>query len=382
MSVFVSCGEVSGDLYASSFVRELQELEPSLKGRIWGMMGPLTREALSPEPEGGAADKFPAWCYDELKLIGLVEVLSALPRVLRLRRTIADEIIRINPEAVVVIDSPDFHLGLVKKLRAMGYKGKAVCLVTPTVWAWRSSRTEILKEYFDLCLPLFSFEHKFLVERGVNSRWLSHPLAIDMAGFSAPAELTERFAGERLIAIMPGSRGNELRYNLDRLVKTAGLLKSEGFTPAFSVAPGSSAHFKEELKGKISGFDFWEGPGRELMAASCAVVAVSGTVSVEAMLLRRYAVVVCDANPLSLFIARRLVRTPYVSIPNLLADEQIYPEFIGASYRAEQVVEKLHIYLDDPDMRERLDALMEKAGLAMGTENSPQFWAKETLALI
>ena len=154
---FISCGEVSGDIYAADLIIELRKNS----SEIWGMMGP--RGILA----GGTA----TWSYEELKLMGFTEVVPAIPRLLKLRNDIVREIMTRGPGAVIVVDSPDFHFPLVKKLRAAGYKGLTVFLVTPTVWAWRSGRVKLLRDYFDLCLPLFSFEHDFLIEQGVNSRW-------------------------------------------------------------------------------------------------------------------------------------------------------------------------------------------------------------------
>ena len=153
---FISCGEVSGDLYAADLIGALRET--CGQSEIWGMMG----------PKGVCAGGTATWSYEELKLMGFAEVIPAIPRILRLRNSIVREIMARSPNVVVVVDSPDFHFSLVKKLRSVGYKGITVFLVTPTVWAWRSGRTKLLRDYFDLCLPLFSFEHDFLTARKVH----------------------------------------------------------------------------------------------------------------------------------------------------------------------------------------------------------------------
>ena len=233
MSVFVSCGEVSGDLYAADLIQELiQELKEE---PVWGMMG----------PRGVEAGVEATWSYEELKLMGIIEVIPAIPRILKLRNRIADEILRRKPSVVVVIDSPDFHFSLVARLRKKGYGGLTVFLVTPTVWAWRGGRTRLLREYFDLCLPLFSFEHDFLVERGVRSRWEAHPLVAALQGYAAPGELTRRYRGERVIALMAGSRRYDIEYHLAQLIETAEMLRPEGLLPVFSVAPGLSEPLKQ-----------------------------------------------------------------------------------------------------------------------------------------
>ena len=360
MSIFVSCGEVSGDLYASDLIRELNA------GEVWGMMGPRGVSA------GGRA----VWSYEELKLMGFTEVIPAIPRILRLRDRVASEILRRDPDMVVVIDSPDFHFPLVKKIRKAGYRGLTVFLVTPTVWAWRSGRTRLLRDYFDLSLPLFSFEHKFLTERGVLSRWTAHPLAEALAGYSTPPELANRYRNARVIALMAGSRRYDIQYHLEQLLDAAKLLKARDFVPVFSVAPGLSEPLKVELKERVAGFEYWEGEGRGLMSVAEAVAGVSGTVAVEAMLLRRFMVVIYNGAWLSWLIARALVHIRHISIPNYLTDGPIYPELLKNDARGENILRELLAYLDDVSQKTEIDRRMEAARNAMGMERAAVFWAR------
>lgn len=375
MSLFLSCGEVSGDLYAADLVRALLEREPGLRGRVWGMMGPRTETAC-----GRVAPDLSRWSYEELKLMGITEVLPAVPRLLRLRRAMVRAILERRPETVVVIDSPDFHLGLISKLRRAGYAGRTVCLVTPTVWAWRSGRVRTLRRDFDLCLPLFSFEHRYLAERGVNSRWAGHPLVEDLKGCRAPDALRRRLEGARTVALMPGSRRYDIRYHLDRLMGAARILRADGRLPVFSIAPGLSPALAAELRERLAGFETWDGEGRELMEAAEAVAGVSGTVAVEAMLLRRYMVVIYNGSGLSWAIARALVRIPYISIPNYLTDAPVYPELLRGDANPERIVRELYRYTDDPAARATADRRMEAARSAMGSGDAPGFWAEAILA--
>ena len=366
MSIFVSCGEVSGDLYTAQLIRELLRMFPGLSENIWGMMGPLSVSA------GGNA----VWSYEELKLMGITEVIPAIPRILRLRNDMVREIFLRRPAAVIVVDSPDFHFSLVKKLRKMGYRGLTIFLVTPTVWAWRSGRTRLLRDYFDLCLPLFSFEHDFLTARGVHSRWAAHPLVEALENYQPPEELKKRYEGARVIALMAGSRRYDIEYHLTQLIDTAGCLRSEGFLPVFSIAPGLSAPLQKELRERTAEFESWDGEGRGLMSIAEAVAGVSGTVAVEAMLLRRFMVVIYNGRGLSWLIARALVRIPYISIPNYLTDRPIYPELLKEAVQPRRIVEELHTYLDDNDRKAEIDRRMEIARNAMGKTSAPVFWAQ------
>ncbi len=365
-NIFVSCGEVSGDIYAGDFVRELLRLKPDVK--IWGMLG----------SEGEKAGGFAKWSYEELKLMGIVEIIPALPRLLRLMKAITREIMNEKPDAVVLIDSPDFHLILAHSLRKSGYSGKIISLIPPTVWAWRAGRVENLKRDFDLCLPLFSFEHKFLVEHGARSMWKAHPLVHDLENVKISDEFAERFVGKKIIALMPGSRRYDINYHLDILLGTAELLRAKDYTPVFSVAQGLTKELADELRERVSssGYDLWEGGGRELMLGALAVAGVSGTVAVEAMLLGRYMVVIYNMKRITYLILKHLVKTKKISIPNMLTGKTIYPELLCADANPERITRELYAYLDDDDRRREIDGALKEARTSMGNVNAAKFWAR------
>lgn len=366
MNIFVSCGEVSGDIYAGGFIREALTLDPSAK--IWGMLGPESIKA------GGVA----GWSYDELKLMGLLEIIPAIPRILRLKRNIAREIMRVKPDSVVLIDSPDFHLMLAKSLRRLGYSGKIVSLIPPTVWAWRAGRVRNLKRDFDFCLPLFLFEHEYLLTHGVKSFWHSHPLVREMMGVNVSESFRERFGHERVVALMPGSRHYDIRFHMDILLGTAEILRERGYLPVFSVAEGLNVSLADEVRSRVSdsGFEFWDGSGRELMLGAEAVAGVSGTVSVEAMMLGRFMVVIYNMRRLNYAILKRLVRVDKISIPNMLTDKVIYPELLCDDATPERISRELEAYLEDENMRHETDKALQEARLSMGEGNAAKFWAE------
>lgn len=365
-NIFISCGEVSGDIYAGEFIREYLKINPDAK--IWGMLG----------SEGVKAGGEERYSYEELKLMGILEVIPALPRIFKLKNRIANEIVKTNPDAVVLIDSPDYHLMLAHTLRKLGYSGKIVSLIPPTVWAWRTGRVKNLKRDFDFCLPLFSFEHKFLISHDVNSFWKAHPLVHNMKNVKLSEAFMKRFGHERIIALMPGSRHYDIKHHLDTLIGTAEILRHEKkFLPVFSVAPGLSEELSDELMRRVndSGFEFWNGEGRELMLGSCAVAGVSGTVAVEAMMLNRFMVVIYNMNRIIYAILKRIVHVKNISVPNMLTDKQIFPELLCDDATPANIVRELHCYLDDDVRRSEIDSLLDEAKMLMGEENAASFWA-------
>ena len=366
-NIFVSCGEVSGDIYAGEFIREFLNLNPD--ANIWGMLG----------PEGIKAGGHAKWSYEELKLMGILEVIPALPRIFKLKKEIANEILIVNPDFVILVDSPDYHLMLAHTLRKSGYAGKIISLIPPTVWAWRTSRVKSLKRDFDFCLPLFSFEHKFLLSHGVNSFWKSHPLVHNMKNVRVSESFTKRFGSERIIALMPGSRHYDIKFHLDTLIGAAEILRHEKkFLPVFSAAPGLSEELADELRERVSalGFELWNGEGRELMLGSCAVAGVSGTVAVEAMMLNRFMTVIYDMNRIIYALLKHIVHVKNISVTNMLTDKQIYPELLCDDATPENIVRELHCYLDDDEHKRRIDSYLAEAKKLMGEDNAASFWAE------
>ena len=368
-NIFVSCGEVSGDIYAGDLIRELLRLDPSLN--IYGMLGP------NGEKSGGSAK----WSYEELKLMGILEIIPALPKIFKLKNNIVSEIIKSKPDAVVLIDSPDFHLMLAKSLRKKGYDGKIVSLIPPTVWAWRAGRVKNLKRDFDFCLPLFYFEHEFLINHGVNSKWESHPLVHDLEGVKISDGFKKRFTREKIIALMPGSRRYDINFHLEILLGTAKLLQQKNYLPVFSIAPGLTENLADELRDRVksSGFEYWDGEGRELMLASCAVAGVSGTVAVEAMLLNRFMTVIYNMKKFNYMILKKLVHTKYISIPNLLSGCEVFPELLCGQAKPENIINALENYLNNPEQKIVTDSAMQHAKKLMGNSDAATFWAKEIL---
>ncbi len=370
MNIFLSCGEVSGDIYAGGFIREFLKIEPD--AQIWGIIGTESVKA------GGRE----VWSYEELKLMGILEVIPALPRIFRLKNSVVREVIKVNPDAVVLIDSPDFNLLLARSLRKAGYANKIISLIPPTVWAWRAGRVKNLRRDFDLCLPLFSFEHKFLLDNHVNSLWKTHPLVHDLSDVRVPEEFTRKFSGKRVIALMPGSRKYDIDFHVDILLETAKILRDKGYCPVFSIAQGLSADLADLLRERAKGFDIWEGSGRGLMSGSLAVAGVSGTVAVEAMLLGRYMVVIYNMRRMTYEILKHLVHVKKISIPNYLTSKPVYPELICKEAEPSRIVSELENYLCSEKNKREIDSRLTEARVLMGEDNAAEFWAKSVREIL
>lgn len=372
MSLFLSCGEASGDQYAATLLRTLRVLgcdEPA-----WGMLG-----------EKGAAEGGEAFFSSgELGIFGIRDAVAALPRLLRLRSTIVDAIEARKPSCVVVIDSPDFHLPLIASLRRRGNTVPVAYIAPPTVWAWRRGRVKALAARVDLCLPLFAFEHEFLLSHGVRSAWAGHPLVDEMKNYVPPENLLRAVADESKgipVAFLPGSRGSEIRRLLPLLLAAAQESRSWGARPMLSIAPGLPEVWKERIRTEAGDIEAFEGEGRDLMAACRAVVGASGTAAVEALLLGKFMTVVYRISWFSALLYRLLVRTPFVSLPNILAGERIYPEHLQHRATSAAVGESLRGYITDPAFRSRADEAIARTKALMGRTGGAMLWATSVMEL-
>jgi len=367
MSIFLSCGEASGDYYVAKLAAKLRQ--KGFSGKMWGLVG----------PQSEAAGVEMTWSMGELQLMGIGEVLSSIPRLLSLKKQIESRIIREVPRAVVVVDSPDFHLRLLEGLRSKGYEGQVIYLCPPTVWAWRSWRVKKLRKLCDLCLPLFDFEHQFLSERGVKSLWVGHPFLDE---FDLNKRFFPSFDPERknkVIGLMPGSRPSEVDRIFPVLVEVANRLKIEGFVPVFSIAPNLSEEMKDYVRSRSKPFEVYLGPGAELIGRSDAVVGASGTVAVESLLQKRFMVVLYKASWSSWLAYKIFVKTPWISIPNILAQETVFPELLQKDATSSVALEHLLLYLKDPVFRGKVHESMDRACKKMGQPGALDLWAQEVL---
>lgn len=363
MSLFLSCGEASGDFYAAGLIRGLRGMGIELPA--WGMVGAQAREAGVEE----------LWNASSLGLVGVTEVLPSLLRLWRLKEEMARAVVGRNPDCVVVVDSPDFHLPFIRSIRKKGYGGPIVYVAPPTVWAWRRNRARVLRAEGVLCLPLFGFEHRLLQELGVRSCWEAHPLLETFRDFAPPKGLDSKLGGGPFATFLPGSRHSEVANLLDEMIRSAQGLKERGFTPVFSIARGLPDDLCESMRSRLADFKTYEGPARDIMSISDLVVGASGTVSVEALCLKKFMVVLYRMTPLSYAIAKMFVRVPFAAMPNILAGQEIYPEFLQRQARAENVIAAVDLHLQCPVAPRFLEGV-ERARAEMGQGSAYEVWGR------
>jgi lipid-A-disaccharide synthase len=337
--IFISAGEVSGDQHAAALLTEVRRLRPDVSA--WGVGGPRLADAGQRQVAG----------IEQLSLVGITEVLPKLGSILALLRRLGRELARRRPAVVLLVDAPDFNLRLAKAAHALGLR--VVYFITPQVWAWRRGRLGDIRRTVDLALCILPFEEAFFREAGVRAEYVGHPL-VDLVSPSAPERLLRAGLGldpERpVIALLPGSRPGEVRALLPSLLGASKLLSRRTPCPQFVVPAASPAlrALLAPLAGEPLAARIVEGRAWDCLAAADAAVVASGTATLEAALIGTPFVAVYRVSLLSHAIARRLVHTRWVSLPNLLLGEPAVRELLQDECRPETIAEQVERFLDDP----------------------------------
>lgn len=362
LRVGIVAGESSGDILGASLIRSLKKHAPDLI--VEGIGGPLMIAE-------GCRSLF---SMDRLSVMGLIEPLKRLPELLNIRRTLKQHFIQNPPHVFIGIDAPDFTLNIEKFLRQRNIK--TVHYVSPSVWAWRQGRILNIKNSVDKMLTLFPFEQAIYQQHHIPVTFVGHPLADEFPLDKQSAQAFQKTLGlsddKTYIALLPGSRENEVKLLAPVFLQAARLLNLTQ-PGANTGLPKKNLHFlipaandarKQQLLLLLASCDIpytlLDGQSHAVMGASDLVVMASGTTTLEAMLLKKPMVVVYKMAPLSYAIISRLLKTPYVSLPNLLAQKMLVPELIQHNATAEQIVHHVSMLLSDKHKIEALETEFEK----------------------
>lgn len=310
-------GEASGDVLAEGLLLALQARYPSLS--VEGVLGPRVL-AL------GGKTLYP---MERLSIMGFIEPLKQLPHLLKMRRHLIRHFLKNPPDVFIGIDSPDFNLGIEKRLKKAGIK--TIHYVSPSVWAWRQGRIKTIRAAVDLMLVLFPFEADFYRDQQVPAVFVGHPLA-DTIPIHVDQAQMRRDLGLSLahptLALLPGSRHSEIQYLAPLYVAVVNELRKT--IPTLQViVPMASPNIRQAFTALVNDSDLRlvDGQAQAVMHASDVVLLTSGTATLEAMLCHRPMVVAFKSSWLNAWLIRKLVNIAYFSLPNLLFKRRIVPEF-------------------------------------------------------
>ena len=347
-------GEASGDLLGALLMTALRERLPG--AAFFGIGGAKMQ-----------AQGFDTWVPQEkLAVRGIVEVAKHFRELYGIRRSLTSRMSAERPDLFIGIDSPDFNLGLEQRLKARGIA--TAHYVSPSVWAWRSGRIESIRHAVSHMLVLFPFEEPIYRDAGIPVTYVGHPLADELPMSYDQAEIRAYLRVPHtapVIAMLPGSRQVELREHGDLYVATARLMLQARPDTRFLV-PFVTRETRELFEAAIWRAEAHDlpltllfGHAHEALAAADVALVASGTATLEAALLRRPMVVTYRANKVSYAIARRMVKIPWVALPNILSEDFIVPELLQEHATAENLAQALLNLLADEYVLARLPERFE-----------------------
>jgi len=357
--VWISAVETSADLHGADLMRFLHRHDPHLT--FLGIGGKLMRsEGLESVSRA-----------EDISAMGISEVLGLFPRILALFRRIRRILRQRRPICLVLLDAPDFHFRVAKMASKLGIP--VYYYISPQVWAWRKGRVNFIRKHIRRMLCILPFEQSFYAEHNVRADFVGHPL-VHSIGLPSPEEQSPY---PRRVAVLPGSRKMEIRKLLPQFAEAARILKKRMPDLDFHLIRAPSVE-DEELTAlwpqevQVSICPFQE---RYERIRSCALaITTSGTASLECALLGTPAIVAYKLSGLSYAVAKLAVDVPWISLPNLILQREVFPEFVQSRARAEFFAEQAASWLQDPvqmqRIRDELQILREELGQKHAAEES------------
>ena len=362
--IFLIATEESGDRLGAGLMKVLrQRLGDAV---LFEGVGGL---AMASE---GLTSLFP---IEELSIVGFAAVVRRLPRIMRLIRQTVDAVMQTSPDALVIIDSPDFTHRVARRVRSRDQSIPIIDYVSPTVWAWRPGRARAMVSYIDHVMALLPFEPEaYRRLRGPPCTYIGHPLIDQLASLRPNAEERARREAENpLLLVLPGSRRSEVRHHMAIFGETLALLSAEGiaFEPVLPTTPQLEEIIRENVKGwqvqpRIA---VTEAEKRTAFRSARAALAKSGTVTLELALAGVPMVAAYRVGAVEAFILRRAVKVQSVILANLVLGKEVVPEFLQENCTAEALAKSLGEVLTDTPLRQRqieafatLDSVMSTGG--------------------
>jgi len=373
--VLVVAGEASGDILGANMIRAALKLDPELE--FYGVAGPRMQSA-------GCSLLRPA---ADLAVMGLAEVVRHLPRIWSVYRDIKRALIAndTRPDVVVLIDSPDFNLRIAKLARKA--EVPVLYYVSPQVWAWRRGRVRTIARDVDKLAAILPFEPEYYAGLDIDVRYVGHPLLDEAVAEISAAEFRSQHdleKAEPVIGLLPGSRRNEIHYALPTILEAAQLLKQRYPEVGFllPVAAGvDRALLQEPISASGLDVELVDDTIYTSVAACDAVIAVSGTVTLQTALVQTPMVIIYKGSPFTYAIGKHLVSISHFGLPNIVAGRRVIPELLQHDAGPEAIATEIGHIIDDTDYRKTMLADLAEIRSRMGTPGCAERVARMLLEL-
>lgn len=326
--IFVIAGEASGDLHGSNLIKELLKINPTLEIKGWG--GDLMQK------QGATILKH----YKELAFMGFSEVLKNLNTILKNFKICKSQIIAFEPTTIIFIDYPGFNLRMAKWAKERGYK--TIYYISPQIWAWKEKRIFTIKKYIDQMIVILPFESKFYQQWDYKVHYVGHPLVKVINEFQV--ENSKKDNEKKTIALLPGSRKQEISIKLPIMLQMASKFKDYHFVVA--KAPGVDDDFYDSFLQDYNNVEAISGGTYAILNNAYAALVTSGTATLETALFNIPQVVCYKGNKLSYLIAKMLIKIKYISLVNLIMDKEIVKELIQDDFNPQQLEVQLSLILE------------------------------------
>ncbi|NOZ34720.1 MAG: lipid-A-disaccharide synthase [Chlorobi bacterium] len=333
MKYYITAGEASGDLHASNLMKALKNFDSNAKFRFSG--GDLMQE------QGGTLVRH----YKDTAYMGFLDVFIHLPAIFKNIKFIKQDILNYNPDVIILVDYPGFNLRIAEFAHNKGFK--VYYYISPKIWAWKQSRVHKIKAFIDKMFIIFPFEKDFYKKYDYEVEYIGNPIldAID----TAKSDITEfskiyDLSKNKIIALLPGSRKQEIKHNFPIMLKVAERFPEYQFVVAAAPSLDKEIFYKH-IKHKDIKLIYND--TYELLKHSEAAIVTSGTATLETAILNIPELVCYKGDSLSFQIAKRLVKVDYISLVNLVMQKEVIKEFIQYDMTTENIVNELKLILED-----------------------------------
>lgn len=367
MKYYLIAGEASGDLHASNLVKHIIKIDNQVQIRAWG--GELLQK------QGAAIVKN----YKDLAFMGFVEVALHLKTILSNIRFCKKDILSYKPDVVILVDYPGFNLRIAKFLHNKNIR--VFYYISPQVWAWHTSRVKQIKKYIDEVFVILPFEQAFYAKYAINAHYLGHPLldVVKQAEIDVDFRKKNGFGEEPIIALLPGSRKQEIENMLPVMLEACKHI--EGYRFVIAGVENHTSLYKKLCK-NIS-IEVIYNQTYSLLAHSFAAVVTSGTATLETALFNIPQVVCYKGNYFSYLIAKHLIKNiKYISLVNLIADQEVVVELIQEEMNEQQLNKHLHLLIEDNAYRQSMLNKYKELHHKLGEGNASELIAEKMLACL